>query len=228
MPSRFTVVKRLEDKQKEVENKLRKDLQNSPYAAITHDGWTSLNTESFYTTTIHFVDNEWTLKNAVLGTVKLTGTHTAENIADELQKTQIKWSIPQPVATTDNAANEQKAYSLLGWERFGCYGHRINLVVKNSLGNSEVAKILGKVRRLVTFFHKSSSLTDEIHVKQKLLFPSNQVGHKLIIDVQTRWNSTLQMLRRLLEQAPVLMALANDTTLTKAATTTLKKHCVFV
>ena len=152
MPSRFTVVKRLENKQKEVEDKLRKDLQNSPYAAITHDGWTSLNTESFYTTTIHFVDNEWTLKNAVLGTVKLTGTHTAENIADELQKTQIKWSIPQPVATTDNAANEQKAYSILGWERFGCYGHRINLVVKNSLGNSEVAKLLGKARRLVTFF----------------------------------------------------------------------------
>jgi len=55
--------------------------------------------------------------------------HSA-NIADELRATQTKWSLPEPMATTDNAANEQKAYEILGWDSFGCYGHKINLVVK--------------------------------------------------------------------------------------------------
>jgi hypothetical protein len=66
--------------------------------------------------------------------------------------------------------------------------------------------------------------------KQKLLFEGqttqNLIGHKLIIDVPTRWNSTLYMLKRLIEQFPVLMALANDPGLSKQASSTLK-NCVF-
>lgn len=47
-----------------------------------------------------------------------------------------------------------------------------------------------------------------------------------MIDVVTRWNSTLYMLRRLLEQYPCLMALASEPSLWKSALTTIK-NCVF-
>lgn len=47
-----------------------------------------------------------------------------------------------------------------------------------------------------------------------------------MIDVVTRWNSTLYMLRRLLEQYPCLMALANEPSLSKSASTTIN-NCVF-
>ncbi|XP_055997965.1 E3 SUMO-protein ligase ZBED1-like [Ostrea edulis] len=153
-------------------------------------------------------------------------SHTSENIANSLQKTQLQWKLPQPIATSDNAANEVKAYENLGWSRFGCYGHRINLIVKHSLLVKEVDRILGKSRKLATFFHKSSSVTEMLLSKQKLLLNQEQVGHKLIIDVATRWNSTLYMLQRLVEQTPVLMALANDPDLSKTASNTLK-NCVF-
>lgn len=222
VPSRPTVIKRLEEKKLKVEDKLKSQLKLSADISITHDGWTSLNTESYYTTTVHFIDNDWCLQSAVLGTIKLAGSHTGQNIANELKNTQDRWSLPKPTATSDNAANEQKAYEILGWNRFGCYGHRINLIVKNSLSFPEVTRVLGKARTLVGFFHKSSSMTDMLHEKQKLLFSDSKVGHRLLIDVATRWNSTLFMLQRLLEQAPVLMALANDTSLPKHASTTLK------
>ena len=130
------------------------------------------------------------------------------------------------MATSDNAANEQKAYQILGWPRFGCYGHRINLIVKYALSIPEVNKTLGKARKLVTFFHQSSSITEMLYEKQKLLLEARFHDHKLIIDVPTRWNSTLYMLRRLVEQAPALMALANDPGLSKTAASTLK-NCVF-
>lgn len=135
----------------------------------------------------------WILKIAVLGTIQMTGSHTSQNISEELKATHTEWNLlASPIATTDNAANEQKAFEHLNWERFGCYGNRINLVVKHSLESPEIKKLLGKGRKMVTFFHQSSSSTDLFHEKQKLLFDGqatqNLIGHKLIIDVPTRWN----------------------------------------
>ena len=215
----------------EIDEKIKEDVKSAPFVSITHDGWTSLNTESYFTTTIHFISDTWMLNNAVLGTIQLKGSHTSENIAAELKATQTKWNFPTPIATTDNAANERKAYEINKWERFGCLGHKINLVVKNSLGVSELGKLLGKARKMVTFFHQSSSITDLFLEKQKVIFSGQSeqeqlIGHKLIIDVVICWNSTLYMLQRLNEQFPVLMALANDPSLTKHASTTIK-NCIF-
>ena len=81
-----------------------------------------------------------------------------------------EWQLPTPILVTDNAANERKAAVVLGWTRFGCYGHRINLVVKHSLEIPELSRILGKSRKLVTFFHQSTSVTDVLKEKQQLIF----------------------------------------------------------
>lgn len=168
------------------------------------------------------------MKTTVLETKKMEGSHTSEKIAAALKESQQRWSLKDPIATTDNAANEKKAFEILEWPRFGCYGHRLNLVVKNALSVPEVSKILGKGRSLVTFFHSSSSVSDELVNKQRLLLTEDKVRHKLIMDVATRWNSTLAMLQRLCEQTPANMALANvtDDSLSKTALTKIKKLCV--
>ena len=208
------------------EKKVQRDVQKCPDFAITHDGWTSANTDSYNTVTGHFITPEWELKSVVLETKRVEGSHTAENIASSLRETQQAWSFVTPTAVTDNAPNEKKALELLQWVRFGCYGHRINLVVKKCLEVPEVSRLCAKGRKLVTFFHQSSSTTNALKVKQKLLLSSDAVGHKLINDVPTRWNSTLAMLSRLGEQTPALLAMASDGTLSKAAATTIK-NCVY-
>ena len=84
---------------------------------------------------------------------------------------------------TDNAANEGKAVEqVLGWSRFGCYGHRLNLAVKNALDVHEVGKVLGKARKTVTLFHQSTSLTDSLLKKQRLLYTAtaSQIGLRLV------------------------------------------------
>ena len=139
------------------------------------------------------------VKNVVLETLKMEGSHTGKNIADTLQKTKQRWSLPNIVATTDNAANERKAFDILKWDRFVYYGHRLNLVVKKALTVPEIDRLLGKGRKLVTLFHTSTSVMDKLREKQAVQLTGDAAGHTLIADVPTRWNSTLQMLRRLIE-----------------------------
>ena len=110
-------------KHEEMRKKVQIDVKKCPDFAITHDGWTSANTESYNTVTGHFINPEWELKSVVLETTKVEGSHTAENIASSLRETQQAWSFVTPTAVTDNAANEKKALELLQWVRFGCYGH---------------------------------------------------------------------------------------------------------
>lgn len=155
---------------------------------------------------------------------KLTGSHTAENIKNSLIETQNTWKLPEPTAVTDNAANERKAFDLLEWCIFGCYGHRINLIVKNALALPELSKVIAKGKKLVTFFHQSSSATDLLMGKQQIMLAEDLRGHKLTMDCSTQWNSTYSMLERLVEQTSAIMAVISDSSCAKAAANTLKSY----
>ena len=98
----------LQKKKSEMVVKLQEDQKKSPNVAITHDGWTSLNTESYFTTTVHFIDNDGVLKNAVLGTIKIEKINTSGNIAFELKKLRQTGQSQNLLLQTDNARNRRK------------------------------------------------------------------------------------------------------------------------
>lgn len=59
------------------------------------------------------------------------------------------------------------------------------------------------MRRIVTFFHSSSTATHILKEKQSAL---QLPEHKLIQDVRTRWNSSFDMMSRYLEQQLAIFA----------------------
>jgi hypothetical protein len=75
-------------------------------------------------------------------------------------------------------------------------------ITAGSVGSDSLDKIIVALRKVVAYFHRSPLATGILKEKQKLLLPPEFQGHKLIQDVVTRWNSTLDMLERLMEQAP--------------------------
>jgi len=167
-----------------VRDELKVQLSCVQYCALTCDLWTSRQALGYITVTCHFIDSSWVLKSAVLVTTNVTNDHTAENIAEELN--------------ADNAANIVAAVQLNGWRHIPCFAHTLNLVVQDSLAaDPPLSCIQRKCRDIVSYFHRSSKATERLNAIQTRL---NLDKHKLIQDVQTRWNSTYYMFERIIEQ----------------------------
>ncbi|KAM9350016.1 E3 SUMO-protein ligase ZBED1 [Symphorus nematophorus] len=187
----------------EIRRGIVKELSDTAYVALTTDGWTSRATESFLTVTVHYITSEWEMKSCVLQTRPLYESHTSEYLSEALTEAVTEWKLQRdgstiPV-TTDNAKNMVNAVNAtagLG-PQIGCFAHTVNLAAKNAVSISQVSRLLGKIRKVVTFFHRSTTASHALKTKQGML---ELPVHKLIHDVPTRWNTTYDMLERYLEQ----------------------------
>ena len=108
-----------------------------------------------------------------------------------------------PAIATNNAANMVHVVVMMGLTHIGCFAHIINLTSQAGLNLPNIASLLGRVRHIAKFFHRSTTGTRILKEKQKLL---QQKAHRLPIDVVTLWNSALEMLERFLVQQPAISA----------------------
>lgn len=97
--------------------------------------------------------------------------------------------------------------------RYRCFSHTLNLASQRALKLPAVSRLLGRVRRVTTFFRRSTVASHVLSEKQALL---NLPHHKLITDVATRWNSAHDMLECFLEQQPAIHAALLSTEVCKS------------
>ncbi|CAM4502813.1 unnamed protein product [Leuciscus chuanchicus] len=185
---------------------IESDLAKTESLALTTDSWTSRATQSYMTVTVHYM-LDWQMKSAVLQTRPLYESHTSAHLAEELKNAVTEWKLERPNTTipvaTDNAANIVNAVNEtveLG-PQIGCFAHTVNLAAKRAVSINGVSRLLGKVKKVVTFFHRSTTANQALAVKQEML---NLPKHKLINDVITRWNTSHDMLSRYVEQQPAI------------------------
>lgn len=87
---------------------VKKQLHGNTSIALTTDIWTSRATQSFATTTAHFLDQHWNLTSCVLETVHFPGHHTGILISQKIKEALAKYDVTADQISAvihDKAAN---------------------------------------------------------------------------------------------------------------------------
>ncbi|XP_071088919.1 E3 SUMO-protein ligase ZBED1-like [Haliotis cracherodii] len=133
----------------------------------------------------------------------LTGQNIAAVLVDAIEEWKLA-TVTMPSLVTDNAANMFVAAREAHFDHhITCFAHTLNLACSKALKIASVSKLLARMRRMVSFFHRSTTAAAVLKQKQKQL---NLPNHKLINDCPTRWNSAVEMTERYLEQQPAVIA----------------------
>ncbi|PLW23944.1 hypothetical protein PCASD_14163 [Puccinia coronata f. sp. avenae] len=215
-------------------------ISNQKYLSFTEDAWTSPNVTAFMAVTVHFINDDFELKNLTLAVPHVQGPHTGENFAELFEGVLQRFECSNKLhtITADNAGtNNTMAWKLSSLipsfepsqHLLGCVAHVINLAAKAGLlflGGDEADQsgqplstsamdlsfitteadgtgvnlktVLKRVHGLSVHIRSSPQRRQRFKeiVKALQLDKYDKKHACLVLDVETRWNSTFDMFQR--------------------------------
>ncbi|XP_071572358.1 E3 SUMO-protein ligase ZBED1-like, partial [Temnothorax nylanderi] len=214
IPCSETLKKRLYLLYDDVKEKIKLEMSKATSVTCISDFW-SLKTQDAYITVVgQFLSDNWEVKSYTLTTEEVEEHHTTINInaklleiLHEFRKIDEKTTI----VVTDNAINITNAVKALPNltvnEGTTCAAHTMQLAISKGLDIKKIVTFYQKAKKMVEHFRHSNIACEALKANQENL---KMPVLKLIQSVPTRWNSTFDMLERLLKnRRPVESVLAN-------------------
>ncbi|XP_052895604.1 E3 SUMO-protein ligase ZBED1-like [Anopheles moucheti] len=155
-------------------HRVKSALENTSKVAITLDGWTNINNNTFYAITAHYIDKNNIFHSNFLQCSEFSIPHSERNMADWIAKVTEQFNITSKVVAlvTDNASNLSSAAKELKVNHLPCFAHTLNLVVIKSIQNA-IETIVKEVMRIVTYFRNSTTATEKLYdVQNQLNYPN--------------------------------------------------------
>lgn len=177
--------------------------------SATTDLWTSPNKHAFSCVTIHWIDDNWTLRSCILGFEPVIGSYTSEAIYTSFAGllASKEWELDMDCifgVTLDNAKTNIKFLDLLHARRrfdtrngFRCLAHVLNIVCQTLLEHKEVKDAAERVRAIGRYVAQNGSaqrMQQWLHICKK----------HLRLDCPTRWSSTRDMLSLAVEMRDLI------------------------
>lgn len=127
-----------------------------------------------------------------------SGSHTGENIANELNIIAARWNIPLNKIHIIVHDNMVKGVQVAEYDSARCFIHSLQRVIAESLKTQpDLVEMLNASRRIITHFNHSGLAQEKLKaIQTELKLPE----HQLVQDISTRRNSTYYLQGRLLEQ----------------------------
>lgn len=178
--------------------------------SFTTDCWSG-DTEALMSLTCHFIDDNWERKQVVLNAKAMSGSHTGEYISNMFISLLKYWDISHDrvvLVLRDSGANMVKGLRLAEIPDLSCSAHTIQLMVIDGISSQRaVLDVNAKLKNIAKHFNHS------VLAKQNLKKIQKELGlpqHSIIQSEPTRWNSTLHMMQRMLEQKRALNIYAGE------------------
>jgi hypothetical protein len=112
LPSASTIKNHIMKRLDEVEGKLFEHLPELAKVALTLDGWSASNRQSYLAIIAFFIDRHWKLQEIVIGFEFMDMRHTGEAMTEVVKKVLEKHNIQDRIlaCTTDNASNNSSFF----------------------------------------------------------------------------------------------------------------------
>lgn len=218
VPARNTIKSQISVLYDFEKKKVQSQIQNIEYVSLTTDCWTSRNTDSYITVTLHGISEDWKHLTYTLTTEYLEERHTAENLKSKLEAIIDNWNLSGKVLAVvhDNASNIVNAVktSTEIEESVCCFAHSLQLSLNKGLSNDNLKRLTSKCSSIVAHFKHSTVATNALKEAQKTHELSE---HKLMQSVKTRWNSVYYMIDRLIEQRQAITTVMQNRNVTSRA-----------
>ncbi|XP_040065274.1 E3 SUMO-protein ligase ZBED1-like [Ixodes scapularis] len=218
-PSITTLKSRMSLLHEQLKEKVTFQLNSASAVALTSDCWTSRAQDSYITVTAHTLNYNWKPQSFALATEEMDQRHTAENLMMRMQQVISYWNLDCKVTAvvTDNAVNGTNAVeglpSLLESRDLTCSAHSLHLSVNKGMNIHEIESLCRKAGKLVAHFKHSTIASDGLSRRQEQL---GLLPERLTQSCPTRWNSTYQMLTKLIKNRPAIESVLVDRTVVTA------------
>lgn len=165
--------------------------------------------------TVHCLDENFKLINELIAFKEVRQQHTGENLAKVYREVIADFGLEGQIGciTVDNAANNDTFIkSLINSKDLSdkehhvrCFGHVLNLAAQSVL--YEIRDKIDNLREGIKVIKWSTKLTDLLREQCS----KEVIEYKaVVLDVVTRWNSTVDMLQRALYLRPALVAVFKE------------------
>lgn len=169
VPSILTLKTNILDNVEHTKDQLKLLLKKSSISVnFTMDTWTQFHTP-FICITIHWLDQDFKMYQALLSIESFSYPHTGINIASKLNEVFSKWDLHKKIlaGVTDNASNMALAMSMLeNVVHIKCGAHTIQLAVKKGLECIEET-LLDRALGLNKWLLNHDKHRERLHIMQK-------------------------------------------------------------
>ena len=199
----------------QIKNYIQKELaeEKDTFFSFTTDIWSrDCGGDSFISWTAHYIKaDNFEQSDRLLHCAPFPGSHTGAAISEMITEMLENWSLEKPrvhLVLRDNAANMIAGCREANVSSASCAIHSLQLVVKDGqLSQKSVTDTLARARKVVGHFKHSSLGNERLAAIQKQL---DLPQRKLIQDEPTTWDSTYQLLERLVEQKRAIILYHTD------------------
>uniref|UniRef100_A0A8B9PFT1 BED-type domain-containing protein n=1 Tax=Apteryx owenii TaxID=8824 RepID=A0A8B9PFT1_APTOW len=211
-----------------VKQHLEHYLQTAQAIVVCVEFWVSQLSQTYLTIMANFIDGEWRRARCIMETQQVHENKAEGYLGEKLYAVLSEFGLSNKSvfcvmhdSLQNTAANSQQLKNAYGWTSLCCAAHTLHLCIKAGLDVEQVQEALSTARGIVRYFQQDAKATCSLNSKLEAI---NKTKLKLVMDVGSRWITTIEMCESLLDLKWAIMSVLEEHPKGAAAVHNLADH----